>query len=211
MLTAMMITACVTNSHKPPFRNSDSSAKHSDDWGLLERLDDGGAKCWEIGWGPAGDQIAINDHFLVDDFAAGISQVGADARIRSHRSPGYHVRLHQGPGTVANGGDGLAGVHEVPHERHSRTIQSKLVRVHRAPRENQRVEVVDGYLRYRAVDLKFSGRLQIMITCLYVIGFQRYQLDLCTLVAQHRPRLFEFDLLDAIGGQDRYPLALQCV
>src|ERR1700733_15128358 len=112
----------------------DSSAKHSGTRrSLLESLDDGGAERWEIGRRPAGDQIAIDDYLLVDDFAASISQVGADARIRRHCSPRHRIRLHKGPGPMADGGDGFTGIHEVPHERHRRTIQSKLVRIHCAP------------------------------------------------------------------------------
>src|ERR1700722_6655185 len=169
---------------KPSVSKPDSPAKYSGTRrSLLELLDDGGAERREIGRRPAGDQIPIDDYLLVDDVTAGLSKVGADARVRSHRSPRHHVRLHEGPRPMADGGDWLAGIHEVPHERHRRTIQSKLVRIHRAPGQNEGVELVDGCLRYGPIDCECSRRLQVMVACLYVIGFQRQQLNLAAVLS----------------------------
>ena len=60
----------------------------------------------------AGDQLAVDHHFLVDHARPGIFQVGADRRPARHRPLVDHVRLDQQPRAVTDRRDDLVVVHE---------------------------------------------------------------------------------------------------
>ena len=60
-----------------------------------------------------------------------------------------------------------------------------------------------------SIDSDSSGRLQVVVTRLNVTGFQRQQLNVRAVLGQLRARRLEFDLLDTVGSQNGYFLALQ--
>jgi hypothetical protein len=68
---------------------------------------------------------------------------------------------------------------------------------------------VYGRFGHRLIHANRSGRLQVVVTRLDVTGFQRQQLNLCAVLGQLRARRLEFDLLDTVGSQNGYLLALQ--
>src|SRR5687768_4326844 len=94
---------------------------------LRELLDRLRAERREITGLAARDEALIHVDFLVDPFTARILDVGLQARPRRHRAAAYDVRLDQRPGTVADRGDGLRLLEELPHERDGRAVRPQRV------------------------------------------------------------------------------------
>src|SRR5213082_2796256 len=84
-----------------------------------ELLDGRLAERVEVGGFAACDEALLDDDLLVDPRAAGVADIGAQAWPRRHRPAPDHVRLDQYPGSMADRGDGFAGVEERLHEGHS--------------------------------------------------------------------------------------------
>ena len=104
---------------------------------LDERLGEGG----QVVGVPARDQVAVDDDLLVDPGAAGVADVGPQARPRGQGPPGEDARLDQRPGRVADRRHGLPGVEEPAHERHRVLVGAQGVGVGDAAWKHQPVEV----------------------------------------------------------------------
>ena len=68
----------------------------------------------------AGDQIAVNDTFLVNPVRAGVAQIRFKRGPRCHTLTLGDARIDQGPGTVADRRDRFAGITKGFDERDGR-------------------------------------------------------------------------------------------
>jgi hypothetical protein len=75
----------------------------------------------------ARNERRVDDDFPVYPACACVGQIGLQRRPGSHGPAAYGVRLYQGPGTVADGGHGLAAIVKVADEGHRSAIQSQVV------------------------------------------------------------------------------------
>src|SRR2546423_2664105 len=89
----------------------------------------------------AGHEPVVDDDLLVDPAAAGVPDVGLQARPRRHLAVADAVRLDQHPRAVADHRDGLPLVEEVAREPDHARVHPHLVRVADASRDQQRVVV----------------------------------------------------------------------
>src|SRR5919206_2941117 len=64
----------------------------------------------------ARDEALVDVDLLVHPVAAGVADVGLDARPRRERPVAHDTRLDEGPGAVADRGHRLALLEEVTHE-----------------------------------------------------------------------------------------------
>src|SRR5579884_3695143 len=119
---------------------------------VREFVDNRRAKRLQVARRAAGDDIAVDDDFLVDNDGAGVAQIGSDALIRRQRASGRHTGFDQRPRAVADRGDRLSRVDEVAHERDSLAVHAQLVRIHCAARQHQSVEPVDRAVSDVSVD-----------------------------------------------------------
>ena len=67
---------------------------------------------------PARRDVAVGDDLLVDHLRPGVAEVCADARPRRHPPAARDVGLDEAPRAMADAGDRLARLDEVPDERH---------------------------------------------------------------------------------------------
>ena len=79
---------------------------------VVDRLQQGTVEGREVAGVAAGDQVAVDDDLLVHPGAAGVADVGLQARPGGEPPAADHVGLDQGPGCVADGRHRLAGGHE---------------------------------------------------------------------------------------------------
>ena len=98
---------------------------------------------------------------------------------------------------------GLPERHEVAHERDRAGVQAQLVGVARAARQHEAVVVVDRGVPDEPVDAERVGRLDVAVHRLDLAVLERQQLGQRAGLDQRLARLFELDLLDAVGGEDR--------
>ena len=94
--------------------------------------------------------------------AAGVAEVGLQAGPARQPPALRHVGLDEGPGGVADGGDGLAGVDEVADERDGLLVHAEGVGVGDAAGQHQRVVVVDGDVGHPAVDPLGAGLVEVL-------------------------------------------------
>src|SRR5262249_36916074 len=75
---------------------------------LCELLDDLVAERRQIVRLARGHQALVDHYLLVDPFAAGVADVGLQARVRGERAAPHQVGLDQRPGAMADDADRLA-------------------------------------------------------------------------------------------------------
>ena len=85
--------------------------------GAGELLHDALAEGRQVVGRPARRDVAVGDDLLVDHLRPGVAQVGAHARPRGQPAAARDVGLDEVPRAVADRGDRLARLHEVPDER----------------------------------------------------------------------------------------------
>src|SRR5260370_15651701 len=88
------------------------------DGALCKLLDGRLAERVEVVGLAARDEALLDNDLLVDPCAAGVADVGAQARPRRHRPAPDHVSLDEHPWSMADRGHGFAGIEERPPERH---------------------------------------------------------------------------------------------
>jgi hypothetical protein len=64
----------------------------------------------------AGHEPLIDDDFFIDPICAGILEVGLNRMVRRYLAALDEAGVDQRPGAVADCGDRLAGLGELPHE-----------------------------------------------------------------------------------------------
>ena len=157
----------------------------------------------------AGHQPSVDDHLRVDHGRARIAQIRAQARERGDAPSRHDAGLQQRPWSVADGGDRLAGVEELPDEVDGMLVHPQLVGVDGAARKQQRVVVVDRSVSDEAVDREGPRVLKVVVARRDLAVVDRQQLHLRAGALDRLARLFQFDPLDAIGGQDRHATIVQ--
>jgi hypothetical protein len=175
---------------------------------LGELLDDLGVEGRQVGRLAAGDQAAVGVDLLVDPGPAGVLDVGPDARPRRQGAALDHVGLDQGPGAVADRGHRLAGLEEGAHERDRGGVGAQRVGVGDPAGQHQAVVVVGAGLRDGLVDREGVALVEV-VEALDVVGLERQQVGGGTGLLDRLAGLGVFDLLNAVGGQERDRLALQ--
>src|SRR5687768_11813 len=70
----------------------------------------------EVVWLAARDDPVLDHHLTIDPLAAGVPDVGSDARERGQRQAAHDARFDEHPRRVADGRHRLAGLDEVAHE-----------------------------------------------------------------------------------------------
>jgi hypothetical protein len=148
----------------------------------------------------AGDDIAVGHRFLVHHLAAGVAQVGTDRGPARDPAAPDHVRLHQQPRPVADGGDRLAGLGEGADRRDDALVHPELVGILGAPGQDERVVFGRVHLLDRAVDLDAGS-----VVALDLAPFERCERDLGAPVAQDPARLEQLRILEAVGGDHQDP------
>ncbi|MGA8720688.1 MAG: hypothetical protein WB557_21980 [Solirubrobacteraceae bacterium] len=109
---------------------------------------------------------------------------------------------------MAYGGDRLAAVGKPGDERDCVFVHSQLIGVDRAARQQEGIVFVDRCVGDELVDLERRGGLEVHLASLDFAVVYRQQLGLGASAVQRASRLFQFDTLDAVCGQDCDPLAL---
>ena len=112
----------------------------------------------------AGHQSVIDHDFTIDPFRAGVFQVGLNRLVAGHLAPFDDAGVDQRPWAMANRGDGLAGVEECADEVERLRVAAKLVRIHHAAGQNQRIEVVRICLGEREIDGELIPPLGVLPT-----------------------------------------------
>ena len=92
--------------------------------GAGELLHDALAERRQVVGRPARRDVAVGDDLLVDHLRPGVAQVGADARPRGQPAAARDVGLDEVPRAVADRGDRLARLDEVPDELPPRRVPS---------------------------------------------------------------------------------------
>src|SRR5581483_598620 len=100
--------------------------------GLGELLDDGPAERGEVVGPAAGDEVAVDDDFLVNDGAPGVADVGTNTRVAGQGATADDTGFDERPRCMTDRGNRLARIDEVPNEGHRRLVLPQRVRVHRA-------------------------------------------------------------------------------
>jgi hypothetical protein len=90
---------------------------------------------------------------------------------------------------------------EVTHERDHRVVAGELVVLLHRGQQQQRVVLVDRRLLHRLVDGIPADRVEVAIERFDIPGPQRYQLRLCPRLSHRRTGGFQFDLPDAVWGE----------
>jgi DNA ligase D len=107
-----------------------------------EQLDHRAVKSRNIIRLAAGDQITVDDCFLIDDIRSGVLQIGSDRRPRGHASASHLLGLDNCSRPVTDRRHRFACVEECPHERNGSRNYSQLVRIDHTARKQQCVEVL---------------------------------------------------------------------
>ena len=142
--------------------------------------------------------------------AAGVADVGPQARARGQRAAAHEVGLDQRPRAVADHADRLAASSKnVLHERDRVVVHPQAVRVGDAARQDQPVVVVGAGV----ADALSTVNLSAGSMCAFIAWIspvvERQQLGRAAGVLDRLARLDELDLLDAVGGDDRDLLSVQ--
>jgi hypothetical protein len=175
---------------------------------LGDLLDHLGAERRDVVGLAAGHQALVGVDLLVHPGAAGVPDVGLHARPGRQRAAAHHVGLHQHPRGVADGRDRLAAVEERADEPDGVGIAAHEVRVGHPARDHQPVVVVGAGLRHGHVDRERVALVEV-VEALDLPGLQRHQVHLRAGLFDRLAWFGVFDLLDAVGGEERDLLALQ--
>ena len=144
----------------------------------------------------------------VDPGAAGVADVGAQAGPRGQGPAADQVGLHQGPGTVADHRDGLAGAEHGLGELHSLGLGAELVRVGHAAGQHQGVVVGGVGVADDPVDGEGVRLVQVVVGL--GAGLWRKEFRGAARVGHGPPGLGELDLLSAlVGDHESNPAAGQ--
>lgn len=121
--------------------------------------------------------------------------------------PGRHglaaddAGFDEGPGSVADGGDGLAGLGELLDEVDRCLFYAELVGVDLAARKDE--GVVFGWFRVADGTIHLDGFAPVgLIPTLYFSRFYGDNINLCSSFLEICLGLGEFDLLEAVGGEN---------
>ena len=171
-----------------------------------------GAERVEVVRVAAGDQAAVDDDLLVDGRAAGVADVGAQARVRRQRPPAHEVGLDQRPRARGRWRRPACRAAKIAcTKRHDVAALAQRSALIVPAGQDQRVEVVGrdvGDLRVRRervalVDVASSwpgsGRSSTEISVLRRARLRRPPARGCS----------SSDLLDAVRGDDRDPQSVQ--
>src|SRR5690606_41218004 len=105
---------------------------------LLDELRGDGRR---VGGLAARDQTLVDDDLLVEPLAAGVLDVGPEARVRGELATLDDTRLDQHPRPVADRRDRLARLEERAHEPHDVVVQAQPVGAHGPARYDDRAVV----------------------------------------------------------------------
>jgi hypothetical protein len=145
---------------------------------------------------------------LVDPGPAGVLDVGADAGPRGQGAALDHVGLDQRPGTVADRGHRLAGLEERPHEPDGVGVGAQHVGVGDPAGQHQAVVVVGAGVGDGLVNREGVALVEV-VEALDLTRVQRHQVGGGAGLLDRLAWFGIFDLLDAVSGEKRDPLALQ--
>ncbi|CAN5796112.1 hypothetical protein BH24CHL6_BH24CHL6_06580 [soil metagenome] len=158
----------------------------------------------------AGHQTMIDMNLFVDPLTAGIANVRLQAGIGSERAPTNDVSLHQQPGRVADCRHRLVLLEEPAREVDRVPVHAQKVGILDAARNDKAVVRVRSHVGYGAIDAERVALIH-PVDPLDLTALDRDQLDLGAGLAGSLPRSLQFDLLDAVGGDESDLLASQLV
>ena len=104
-------------------------------------LDDLLAEDFQIAWIARGDHALVDDHLRILPLGAGIDHIGPDRLVRRHPAALRDVRFDQKPGCMANGGNNLVGVEDVPDEFQGFGFDAQQIRIDLAARQHDRLVI----------------------------------------------------------------------
>ena len=110
----------------------------------------------------ARNETTIDVDLLVHPVTTRVADVRLDAWPRRQRPPADDIRLDQRPGTVADCGDRLALLEEVPHERDSVVVGAENVRTGNAARKRQAVVVRGVDFADRVIDGELVAFVEVI-------------------------------------------------
>ena len=145
--------------------------------------------------------MVAHDDLLVHPAAAGVADVGLQARPTREHPALDDTRLDERPRRMTDRGDGLSGLEERADELDRVRVGAELVGVGHAAREHEPDEVVRVRVGDRDGGLE-DVLLVEMVERLHVARFRGDEHG-CALGLLHRlPRVGELDLLDAFVGDE---------
>src|SRR3989475_3671729 len=138
------------------------------------------------------DQVAVDDHFLIDHVGAGLLEVPLHGLPRGHAVVLVLVRGEQELRPVADREHGFAGSHKWFDESHRFLVGSQLVRA-RPARDEQRVELVGLHILERLV----HGRSDLSFVALELrAGLEADHRDLVPRISECVVGFLEFRVLE---------------
>jgi hypothetical protein len=154
-----------------------------------------------VAWVAAGHQPPVHDDLLVHPGAAGVSDVGRQARPRRDRAAVDDLRLHQHPGGVADGTDGPSGRDEVTDELHGVGVQPQRIGVGAATRQDESVVFVDRRIGDGDGDVERLGPVEV-VERLGLPGLRGQQPGGRAGLGHGLPGFGLLDLLDALARDE---------
>ena len=153
----------------------------------------------------SGAAVGVDHDLLVEPLGAGVAQVGLQARPRGELPTLDHVRLHQRPGRVADGGHDLSVTEERLGEGDRVGVGAQRIGVGHAAGQDQRVVGP----RIGVGDLAIGGEHVGLVEVVEALdlGRRRHQVHGRAGVLDRVPRLGQLNLLHPFGGEEGDGLA----
>lgn len=145
-----------------------------------------------------GDDIPVHHHRLIDDFSAGVLQVGPDGGPARRRASLQKICLDEQPGPVANRGNRLALPSKVPDQLDGANVHSQMIGVSNAARQDEGVEII----AVRLIDRQIGpdGLAWIVVNrCLDRLQFGGRQYDFSAALLKNFARTEQLPFLKAVG------------
>ena len=106
-----------------------------------EEIDHGAIVGWNIVRLAAGDQIVVLHDFAIDPLGARVPQIGLKRGPGGHRVPAHTAGIDQGPGCMADRGNGLAVADKAAHKFDGCRFQAQVIGIHHSAGKMQCVVV----------------------------------------------------------------------
>src|SRR5215212_6862723 len=169
---------------------------------LGELLDDLGAERRQVVGVAAGHQALVGHDLLVHPLPSGVADIGLERRVGGQRPAAHHVRLDDGPGTVADHARRLALFEEGADKADGLVAAAQVVRPHGATGYDQGFVFCYGDLREGLLDREGLTRVDVAVHGLRVAGLDTDYVNGGARLLDRLLGLGELDLLRPDRGEE---------
>src|SRR5690625_242867 len=149
----------------------------------------------------AGDQIAVNDDFLINPLGSGILQVSLHRCVRREPMTSNDLGFNQDLRCVADGGHRFPTLKKLSDELDSGSVKAELVRIEDASGKHQGIVLIDGRGVDGAVDFDVVAPIR-KVPAADAAFFRCHHLRRGAGIFKRFPRLGQFDLFESVRRED---------